>query len=440
MQAMTGTRAQMEGAVEHGQSTTTPRFLRFLSLLSIAALPFSAAFTFHPWAPPNLVMMAGTVLVTLLFATPRLRWNLDPEDWLLIVAMLLGYAGLLFAPGYGAKTGNHALAILTCVGLYYILAKRNIYGCLSWRTLVNAIALMTFGSALFIIVEFFLANFADVLISSYVPYYLDAPNVESERAVSMVMGLWIRPRGLAAEAGHMAAIFELGLPLTMLAFTGAKRLFRVILFSVSVAGFVLLSSAAAITALLSSALFVAVRRGSASTVRWIIALVLLLGAIVVTTNENVQLYADRLVLDKTLGMVGLEEEEDVSARDRSQRVRVALDLAAEFPFGFGWGTAAHLTTQGSPLMQDIPGGFISLPAEFLVAGGWLALISLGLFFFLRASRLTSVKTVDSEMLLLGLCSLSIHYLTMSNYWFPVLWASLGLPSVYRAHLGERKGS
>jgi len=341
--------------------------------------------------------------------------------------------GLLFAPSYGPKNQNHCSAIFTCVSLYYLFAKANIWARLRWRSLINAVALTTFGSAVYVIAEFVLANFAGVSLSGLIPYF-SSQAFSAPDSGATFMGLWVRPRGFSAEAGHMATIFEVGLPLTALAFTGAKRVFRVILFVVSLAGFLVLVSAAAIVAIVVAALFVAFRRRTSARVRWALAALTLLAGVVALTNQDVQLYADSLVLDRTLGLVGLADQEDASAADRSERVRVAVGIAADFPLGFGWGTASHLGTQGSELMRGVPFGFVSLPAEFLVAGGWLSLLCLLAFFTIRILRIAAVGTLDAQMLLLGLCSLSIHYLTISNYWYPVLWASLGLPSVYRAHL------
>ena len=428
-----------EQVMAEGQNTvrsdSIARLLRGLSILSIVTLPFTSAFALHAWAPLNLVVMAVTALAMATLAPRQLRWKADPEDWLLVTAIFLGYVGLLFAPEYGPKTANHCLAIFTCAILYYLFAKCNIYPYLRWQQVVNAAALMTVGSGLFVISEFILANFADVKLSQYIPY-VEMQQAGSETSEAMMMGYWIRPRGFAIEAGHMATAFELGLPLTLLASKRMKHALRTLTLLISLAGFLLLASAAATIAMIISSAFVVVRRRAASQARWLILTILLVGCLAVALSEGLRLYASDLVFTKTLEFVGLAEQEQISAMDRSQRVGAAIDIAHDFPFGLGWGTAAQLSSQGSQLVREIPFGFISLPAEFLVAGGWLSLLSLVVFFLCRILRVGAIKTPDAEMLLLGLCSLSIHYLTMSNYWFPVLWASLGLSTVYQEQHGN----
>jgi hypothetical protein len=136
----------------------------------------------------------------------------------------------------------------------------------------------------------------------------------------------------------MATIFELGLPLTAVAFRQKTKFFRGALFTVSLAGFLLMASAAATTSLIIASIVVAMRQGMMSRVRWAIASLFIIFAVVLFSSEEAQTYFNDLIFAKALGFVGLAKEENMSAFDRSQRARIAIDLATDFPLGFGWGT------------------------------------------------------------------------------------------------------
>jgi hypothetical protein len=377
-------------------------------------------------------MMLLFALAMFIITPLRIRFKFESEDFFLIGAVAAGILGLLYAPEYGQRTLNHTLAIFACITLYYFFAKGNIWPSLKWPTVVDAIAIITVFSGCFIIVEFILSNFLGVQVSEFVPY-MEMRLTDLIHEDSTMMGIWVRPRGFAIEAGHMATIFELGLPCTSIAFRNRNNTLRLGAFLVALIGFLLLASAAATTALILSAAVVGLRRGIASKARFAIMGLFVALAITIASSRQAQEYFNDLIYSKALGFIGLAKEENMSAFDRSQRAKVAIDIATDFPLGFGWGTGAHLGSGNSTLLRDVPFGFISLYAEFLVAGGWLGLVSLVAFFVFRMKRTARIRSQDSDMLLIGMLSLSIHYITISNYWFPVLWIAYGLVSSLEEH-------
>ena len=71
-------------------------------------------------------------------------------------------------------------------------------------------------------------------------------------------------------------------------------------------------------------------------------------------------------------------------------------------------------------------GLISLYAEILIACGFLGFILFVKFIGKRVVRLARSRSFESQMVFLSVFSLSLHYIFISNFWFPMLWFSLAL--------------
>jgi hypothetical protein len=331
--------------------------------------------------------------------------------------------------------------------LFYFVPRFLLFPRLSLVDLSRFISISCLLASAFIILEFYSGNFLGVKMRDYVPY-LEIRLSDYVDHDSTMLGTWLRPRGFAVEAGHMAAFFELGLPISYIYMRTKAFALQITFYSIALAGFLLLGSAAAITSL--SVALAAALSWRGTEIRWRLGLLgLLFGAIIVATfSPNLREVAQELVVDKTLGFFGIQSTENSSALDRAQRALLALEVAKSFPFGFGWGTASLLSQTGGHEGLDIPFGFVSLYAEILVASGFAGALMFVLFLATSLARLTRNPGAESAAVFTASLSLCIHYGTMSNYWHPFLWAALALCNTMRrpnlgtapVRLGIRRGN
>jgi hypothetical protein len=403
----------------------SPTLVRLAALTCCVAMPFCSAFAPHAWMPLNLLAYGG---VLLLLMSVGYRWDLqkiNPSELFLIFVILLGLGSISLAPRLGERTLNHSLAICASVTLFYFLPRFLLFPRISLVEISKFLSISCCLSSVFIVWEFYSGNFLGIRMRDYIPY-LEIRMSDYVDHDSTMLGTWLRPRGFAIEAGHMAAFFELSLPISYIYMRSQALALQGAFYTVALVGFLLLGSAAAITAL-SVALGVAFTwRGT--EIRWRLGLLgLLFGAIIFATfSPNLREVAQELVVGKTLGFFGIQGTENFSALDRAQRALLALEIARSFPFGFGWGTASLLSQTGGHEGLDIPFGFISLYAEILVASGFAGALLFLLFLATSIARLTRQRGAESAAVFAASVSLCIHYGTMSNYWHPFLWAALAL--------------
>jgi hypothetical protein len=289
---------------------------------------------------------------------------------------------------------------------------------------------------LFILLEFYMANFTGRLMRDYVPY-LELEVGTEVVSESIMAGSWIRPRGLAVEAGHMSTFFEFALPMAYIHVRHWRGWLQILFYGVSISSFIMLTSAAGIFALLIAFLVVLTLSNVVTTrAKWKIALVIcvLFGA--AFTSEDVREYSWRLVFSKVAGYVGLEPRVAASsAEERSLRALSALSIVEEKPFGVGWGTAASLSLEGGGT-SNLPFGFVSFYAEAVVAGGWLGLTCW--LIYIGRIMMLAWRRQDTPMMCawMAAISTSIHYITISNFWFPVFWLSYAMVTYLHEHPRE----
>ncbi len=390
-------------------------------MLWAVSIPFVSAFSPHPWAPICLLVPALLGLILLPIRFGNFLNGYSRGDVLLIGVVALGFIGWLWAPSHSRRALNHGLAISVSVILFYFIQRNVLIREVGFDRLCRALCISLILSSAFIISEFLLANLSGYQMRDFIPY-LEIRLAEIQIEESIMMQRWIRPRGFAFEAGHMATFYELALPLSMVHTSRWSKVSRAAFYTLCVGAFLLLASAAGIFALLCALVIIFLRGDVSGRAKVAVLSLFLLVSGLVMTSSAAREYAWGLVFGKVSGFVGLRGSEGYSAEDRSARALAAVDIAQRFPLGVGWGTAAALSMEGGGL-GDLPFGFISFYAEVLVAGGWLALVLWLLFVFY--SIYTGWHQRDPKMTaaLVAAVSISIHYITISNFWFPVMWLS-----------------
>lgn len=400
--------------------------------LPIAFMPFTSAFALGSWFPLTLVATICSLGLLLLSPSRKVRFEPGLPDLPLILAIGFGFLGLFFAPEHGRRTLNHSLAIVTCAAFYFFFFRDNILRNISIFYVSRIFAKIGLLVGSFIILEFVAMNIFNVRFSEFV-VYKEIEKDEAELFDSLMLGQWIRPRGLAVEAGHMASYFEVSLPISLIWLRSRKILSQSLHLIPVVIGFLLLSSAAGIVALTVAITVVLVKSRISLGIKSAVVVVALILGIWVVQNNFYAKYIDPLVAQKALGFFGVRVTDDTSALDRSARALSAVNIANAYPLGIGWGTAAHLSKDSSGLDgADIPFGFVSLYAEFLVAGGWIGVIFIGMFVGGLIIRMWFLRGFAENCILVSMISVAIHFGTMSNYWFPSFWVPFALASILKS--------
>lgn len=395
-----------------------------LAQLHIMFMPFISAFPLNPWLPLPLLFMIFVSLYLVLSSQLKIFKD-DIEIWIVIA---LGIVGMLFTTDYlGVKNINHVLAISISVIFFYVAVKSLLIDINSIYPIAKAFSASLFFVSCFILFEFIAYNFLHINLLNYIPY------TRNDLADASVFGILIRPRGFAEEAGHMALYYELTMPISLLYFKKKPLLIKISYYLLVITSFILLFSAAALVAIaLASLIGLLIRFCSKKSIMGLTILSTI--AVIVLSSDVTQIYLSEIVGSRLEIFADSSFQSNISAIDRSSRYQNAIQFFLSAPFGIGWGTVSQLATNQNTfagiLLDD--GGLISLYAEVLVASGFLGLIMFLIFMGKKMLRIVKLKSFESQLIFISLLSLSLHYIFISNYWFPMLWLALALAdTVYK---------
>ncbi|MEH2458233.1 O-antigen ligase family protein [Nostoc sp.] len=391
-----------------------------LAQLYIMLVPFITAFSLTPWLPlPLLYMMPISIYLIVIR-----RLKIFKEDLEIILMVILGITGMFFAlDKLGIKNLNHTCAIFTSIFFFYIVFKSLINRLKSINLLASSLAVSLAFVSIFIIIEFILSNFLGITISDFIPY-----GDTSKLTEATLMGSIIRPRGLAVEAGHMATFYELALPLSFIYLKDKPLPILLSYYLLVLSGYTLLFSAASFVALpLAILVSAVVRIRSKSSIALVIGIVMI--TFIALSSDIARPYINETVGVRFEIFLDPSQRTDSVADDRSDKYQKISDLFLVAPFGIGWGTASQIAVDNEAfagIMMPEGGGFISLYGEILIASGLLGLLLFLRFISKKIIQLLRLSSLESQLVLIAVLSLSIHYLFISNYWFPMLWLSLVL--------------
>ncbi|WP_068816443.1 O-antigen ligase family protein [Phormidesmis priestleyi] len=389
--------------------------------MHILVMPFISAFSISPWLPLPLVLMALVTIFALL--TARLKFT--KEDVEIFLVIVLGIIAMMFSTDYlGAKNLNHTAAILTSVVFFFITVKSLLRKVKSLEVFGEAFAVSLAIVSAFVVVEFIGSNFFGIKFVDVIPYG------QIDLSDASVAGYFIRPRGFAEEAGHMAVFYELALPLSFLYFKDKPFIIQASYYLPVLGTFILLVSATAFVAL-PVALMIVSLSNIRSKSSLVIVIVVSLLVVIALSSDLSRSYLDQTVGARLQIFSDPSEQSNFSAFDRARRFRDALSLFVSAPFGIGWGTVSQMAVDSQIFagIQVVDAGLISLYAEVLIASGLIGLALFLKFIVARIIGLSKIRSLESRLVLVAVLSLSIHYTFISNYWFPMIWFALAAADV-----------
>lgn len=222
----------------------------------------------------------------------------------------------------------------------------------------------------------------------------------------------------------MSLFYEFAFPISLIYINQISNIInKVIYWLICLVGFTLLFSSAGFVCLLIAAIVPNfLKLYKKRSLKFILSSVFLIGFLF--ASNITRPYIQATVLTKASIFSSSSEQISSSALQRSSRYANALELFEVAPLGSGWGTMSGLSRTSSANYKGVEvkfPGFNSLYLELLLATG---IIGLSIFVYGVFRRLIQViKSRDPDVFLVSISyiSLILHYVFVSNYWFPYLW-------------------
>jgi len=406
-------------AVQHSPVLASRAFMAF-----VATIPFLHALAPGPWLPLPMLVAGLALLVYLALGQAQRYVYFETTDLLLAVTLALGVAAFVLRPGaVGQKNINHTAALIVSVGLFYFWVRAWLRVARVSLEQVGAAALVgLLVASLAVITEFGLINTTGLYFSDLIPYSADElPQID-------VLTDLKRPRGLAAEPGFTAMVFEALAPLSWLYLRRHRYLVLPAALLV-LPGFLLLFSAGAILSVVLAFLLILVFRARSGTV-WAFAGVIIAAiAAFAIFSDLAGLLFEQVVGRKLLDLIGAADATLAETASRYDAYTTAATIFAQQPFGIGWGTVSEMFASGA-IIPGVPQlnsrGVMSLYLEVLVSAGLAGLLCFAAFLLLKLKALARRSDPQATLVLLAALTVMIHHAAVLEFWFPMLWLLLAL--------------
>jgi len=394
---------------------------RRLLQLFICTMPFLSALGVAVWLPlPTLIAVIGALFALL---TGRLFQFVyfEKDDVLLAIVLLLGILAIVVNSDYaGEKNLNYTVWF---AGTFALL----IVWCRAWLR-SSRITLDQIGAAATIALiiasaavcfEFVLANTTGRYLSDIIPY--STPSEDLARAT--VLLFLSRPRGLAAEPGFSAMVFEALGPLAWI-YLRNNRTLLVAVTAVVLPGFLLCFSAGGLTSLFLAGLIVMVMRRGIGRFGVIALVVVAILVVVISVDSDAQWIYDQVIGRKIDDLAGTGESTVDAVSGRSIVYQSVSAILTRYPLGIGWGMVAQMYYTGSHIPgipEPVTKGMVSLYFEVLVSAGVAGVLTFALYLLRKIIRLARRTDPEANAVLFALIAVSIHHAVVLEFWYPLLW-------------------
>ena len=386
----------------------------------LISIPFLHAFAINTWLP--LPLLVSIICFFIICFKNKFVVSFRKEDTLLLVTYFIGvFMNIFYSDQIGSKNFTHIIAWSVSLFFFYFWTS-------SWikMTKLSFYSLGRFSTYALIIVsigvlfDFLLANIYGLYLSDIVPYSFD----EMDQTQSLD-GLLLRPRGLSAEPGFTAVIFEMFLPLSYLYLENfKKRKYFIYLFSIIC--YLLLTSAASIVSILASYILIQIifsRKNFFFFKLFILSIIILF-----LVNFYSSFSSD---FDIFKYVIGEKVDRFLIGDDiRAKIFKSLFSIWESNPLGIGFGTISQSFQIGNKTISSVSlygAGALNLYLEILVSSGIIGFLSFIFFIFLKIKKVLQFNdTAVNKTLLFALFSVCNHHLFISETWFPMIWVLLAL--------------
>jgi hypothetical protein len=375
-------------------------------------------------------MIAGLMLLAWLVITRN--FTLDLTFLLFMILCQICLFSWVFAGDYvSSKALSHSFALIASVTVYYAATKCATSALLIRRgaeDIVRALYFALLFTSAFIVVEFLGINGRIPDVTRFVPY------TQVVQFKAYAVALVRRPRGFATEPGVMALFYDLAL-FVVLPLVRKGWGWRLGYYLIIIPAYLALTSTASIaaTAVALAALTLwNFRRKFLTTSGQIIAL-LSVFALVFTIGG---LPVRKMLSDQTVYRIATlvtGSGNDSSAHERRGRFIEVENVIESYPLGIGFGVAAGMPEKGGKFRGiEVSSGQVSLIGTFLVSGGLPAGILAGLIIVVTLFRALNTPVFGPYIAAGGL-ALTIHQMTVTEFWLPYFWLFFALTNAFSEH-------
>jgi hypothetical protein len=402
-----------------------------LVLVLLALTPVVNIISPSPLLP--LPLVAGAFLFFWLIVTRN--FSLDRTYLSFVILCQVSFLSWAFSGDYvSKKTVLHSIALVASITVYYAATRCALSGLLTRRPAEDILRILYFAllfTSAFIVVEFLGINGRIPDVTRYIPY------TQVDEFNALTFGIVHRARGFATEPGIMALFYDLSL-FVVLPLLGKGWHWRIGYYFIILPAYFTLFSTASV----------------ASTGIALVALTIWnVRSKFLTTSGKVGAFGSVAALALIVGglplqkMLGHETTEriatlvlgsgaDSSANERRSRFLEVENVIYRYPLGIGFGIAAGLPDKGGKYRGiELSSGQVSLIGTFLVAGGLPAGILAGAIVVFTLLRAISIPRFGPYIAAGGL-AISIHQLTVTEFWLPFFWLFFALTNAFLHHVPQ----
>lgn len=393
----------------------------------ILLLPFSFAFALSPAIPIYLVYLVFFSMKELVLK--KIVFRLAYEDIVILSFLYLAFVSFVINEIFIFQSGTfkvgHLLAYCVTICYFYLFVKWMIISFFrdnSLCLLLSYIYMATYIVVIFVIVEFFLKNTFAVSFDGILP----RPSTSAMDARALG---FFRAYGLSSEPGHTAMFIEIMAPLGAYFLILKKRYTQLFLFlSLSLLSLIFTFSAAAFVILplaifMSLLLFVFTGK---MLKRFFYKFFLYIVSFLVIVFLLSYFLDTLFFLDLGKQVMGKLSADNSSASARLERLEGFYTVfynadIVNVLIGYGPGAYKNLAIDS----------VISLYPTLLLETGLIGLVIFSLFLLSVFLKIFKKSGEIKFFFFISFFSATMHFLIISNYWYPWFWFLSSLILAYR---------
>lgn len=381
--------------------------------LYLISLSMMSAFAIHPWIPlPMAIGIIGIIIFFINAVKNHKGIIFLKEDNILVVFMILILISL--AVNDISQTNlNHSLAFLFVIIVYYLCIRNIFYHSkYSIEQIYKFIYIGVLLSAVYALFEFLTINYFTQF--SFINDYIFRPAVQEYTPI--YNQAFIRARSFTEESGVFALYLNAFAPFALnhifKVYTASKRF---LIVAIIILAYIVTFSAGGIGFLLISLIITLFfwLTDSSKKIRFSpkklfnsVVILLFLSLVVFINITQILSFLKPLFLKLTL-------DNDSGRFERWQNALNLFDHVSFLQYFIGVGPGQVSETFNT--------GTTSFYIDRIVETGILGLSLFLLFIFFVFIRVIKMKTQRKYLYFCSLVSITLHFIIISNYWFPYLW-------------------
>lgn len=392
--------------------------MKLLLILYIIFLSFTNAFAISGTLTIDIIILF-LMFILYLFNVFLGKYKIylcmaDKILFIFLLEIIFSYFINTFILGFNTKIFHHLLSYVVTILLMYFILKQimlNIVGRnFSINRILKYVLYAVLIAALFGILDVFMKVFFHFDVNQYI--YRPAVSTMNIKVYN-----FYRERSFVVEPGHFALFLEILGPLAVYYIINELKNFfiKLILVFIIMFSFLLTFSTGGILIFLISSLFVIIyyvlQKGIRFKKNYILFIMVFFFLLVLFILYGVT-YIDFLIKYFEMKITN-----SGSASNRLEKIEYAIFLFNHgdvFRELFGYGPGGYLV-----LYSHI--SIICLYLLLLIETGIVGLVLFVLFQILILVNIFKIKTKLKYYLLVAYISSSIHYMLISNYWYPWYW-------------------